>query len=276
MKLMRPILLLVLATPFFGAPLAIVRPIISDSDGGGALPAAFEHIPGDTLFFSCRIANYQKTADEKIHLAYSVEAFDAAGVPIMEEFKNEITDEVSPQDKEWMPKIATEVSLPPLAGSGTYKIVIKASDLVAKSNTELSVPFQVHGRDVAASDTLIVRNFRFFRSEEDEQALEMPVYRPGDAVWAKFDITGFKYAAGNKIDVSYSTSVVDSSGKTLWTQPEPAGEQTASFYPKLYVAAEMSIALQKNIRPGAYTIAVQVKDGVGNQTYEGKNTFTVE
>jgi len=38
----------------------------------------------------------------------------------------------------------------------------------------------------------------------------------------------------------------------------------------------MSINLQPNIRPGEYTIAVQAKDAVGNQTYEGKYTFTVE
>ena len=38
----------------------------------------------------------------------------------------------------------------------------------------------------------------------------------------------------------------------------------------------MGINLQKNIRPGEYVIAVQVKDGVGGKEYEGKFSFTVE
>ncbi|HLK51637.1 MAG TPA: hypothetical protein VKT49_26030 [Bryobacteraceae bacterium] len=258
------------------APLEVVRPVISDGDGGAVLPASFEHVPGETLFFFCRVGGFQKTADEKIHLAYTIEAEDPKGVPIMEPFRQDIMDEVTPQDKDWMPRIQTEVMVPPLAGSGTYKITVKVEDLVAKTHTESSIPFLVRGRDVAPSDTLTVRNFQFFRSEDDTQPVEKAAYRPGDGVWTRFDITGFKYGAKNKIDVSYVTSVITDTGKVLWTQPQAAVEQSESFYPKRYVSASMGITLQKNIRPGTYTIAVQVNDMVGNQTYETKQTFSVE
>jgi hypothetical protein len=70
--------------------------------------------------------------------------------------------------------------------------------------------------------------------------------------------------------------VIAPSGKILWTQPEPAAEQSESFYPKRYVPAAMGINLQKTIRPGEYTIAVQAKDAVGGQTYEAKFPFTIE
>ncbi len=274
---MRLSLLLALAGPLFAAaPLAIVRPVISDTDGGAPLPASYDHVPGETLFFFCRVSGYAKTPEEKIHYTYSVEAADPKGVPIMEPFHQNIADEVTPQDKDWMPKIQTEVVVPPLAPSGTYHIAVKVEDLIGKTHAELSVPFVVRGRSVAPSDTLIVRNFQFFRSEEATQPLEKAAYRPGDGVWARFDITGFQYGPGNKVDVSYVTSVLTDSGKVLWTQPEPAVEQSESFYPKRYVPASMGITLQKNIRPGVYTIAVQAKDGIGNQTYETKETFTVE
>jgi hypothetical protein len=94
------------------APFALVRPIISDSDGGAALPKAYEYVPGETLFFSCRISGYRQTQDEKIHLSYSVEVFDPMGVALVEPFKNEIVEDVTPQDKEWMPKIQTEIAIP--------------------------------------------------------------------------------------------------------------------------------------------------------------------
>ena len=56
--------------------LQVVRPIIAQSDGGVAAPPGFEHVSGETLFFSCRIAGYAKTPEEKVHIAYSVQAFD--------------------------------------------------------------------------------------------------------------------------------------------------------------------------------------------------------
>lgn len=273
---MRLILLLALTAPLLAAPLGVVRAVISDSDGGAVLPASFEHIPGETLFFFCRVSGYQKTSDEKIHLAYTVQAVDPKGVAIVEPFRQEISDEVTPQDKDWMPKIQTEILVPPLAGSGKYKILVAVEDLVAKAKTDISVPFEVRGREVTPSDTLTARNFQFFRAEDDTQPVEKPVYRPGDGVWARFDITGYQFGPKNKLDVSYVTSVITDAGKVLWTQPEPAVEQSESFYPKRYVPASMGINLQKNIRPGTYTIAVQVKDAIGNQTYETKQTFTVE
>ena len=274
---MRPILLAALASVLGAQPaLQVVKPILSQSDGGAPDTAGTHHVAGEIIFFSCRIANYAKTSEEKIHLAYSVQPFDPQGIPVEEIYKNEITDEVSPQDKEWMPKISTELAVPPLALSGTYKIVVKVEDLVAHTNAELSVPVLIKGRDVAPSDTLVVRNFRFFRNENDTQPAEKAVYKPGDGVWAKFDITGYKFGAGNKVDVSYLTSVLSASGKVLWTQPEPAVEQSESFYPKRYIAADFGLNLQKTIKPGEYTILVQVKDTTGGQTYETKQVFVVE
>jgi len=267
----------VAASPGTAAPtLQIVRPAISQMDGGLPDTPGFEHVPGETLWFTCRIAGFAKTAEEKIHLAYSVQAFDSEGVPLAEIYKNEITAEVSPQDKEWMPKVSTELAIPPLAGSGAYKIVVKAEDLVAKTTAEAAARFEVRGREVASSDTLVVRNFQFFRGEDDTQPLPKAAYRPGDGVWARFDITGYKFGPKNHIDVSYVTSVIAPSGKVLWTQPEAAVERSESFYPKRYVPASMGISLQGNIRPGEYTIAVEAKDTVGGQTFGAKYTFKVE
>src|ERR1051325_7304318 len=121
-----------IACVMLAAPsLQIVKPVISQMEDGVPDPPGFEHVPGEILYFSCRIGGYSKTPEEKIHLAYSVQAFDAKGVALTELYKNELTDEVSPQDKEWTPRVATEVPIPPLIASGTYKIVVKAEDLIA-------------------------------------------------------------------------------------------------------------------------------------------------
>ncbi len=96
-----------------------------------------------------------------------MQAFDPKGVPLTEIYKNELMTDVTPQDKEWMPKITTEIQIPPLVAAGTYKILIKVEDLIAKTNAELSVPFDVRSKTVEPSDTLVTRNFQFFRGEED-------------------------------------------------------------------------------------------------------------
>src|SRR5215831_13217288 len=196
---MRSILLLaLLPAALCAAPaLEIVKPTISQMEGGVPDPASFDHVPGEVLFFSCRIANYAKSPEQKVHIAYSVQAFDPKGVPLTEIYKNEFTDEVSPQDKEWLPKIATEVQIPPLVGSGAYKIVVKAEDLIAKTKAEIAVPFQVRGREVPPSETLVTRNFHFYPREEATEPLSKPAFKAGGALWARFDIIGFKYGDKN-------------------------------------------------------------------------------
>ena len=277
-RLPRPLLypLFFICPAVWCAGLEVVRPIVAQSDGGVAAPAGYDHVAGETLFFSCRIAGYAKTPEEKVHVTYSVQAFDPKGMPLTEIYKNEMITDVAPQDKEWMPRIATEVQIPPLVGAGTYKVLVKVEDLVNNTKAELGVPFEVRSKTVEPSDTLVVRNFQFFRAEEDPQALQKAVYRGGNVLWARFDIIGFKYGDKNRIDVSYIASVLGSGGKVLWTQPEPAAEQSDSFYPKRYVAASMSITLATNTTPADYTIAVTVTDAVGKQTYETKQSFTVE
>jgi len=194
----------------------------------------------------------------------------------MEPINGTVEATLAPQDKEWKPKVHPEIAIPPLAGSGTYKIVTRVSDDIAKADTMKELPFTVRGHDVAASDTLVLRNFRFYRSEEDPNPLPNAVYRAGDAIWARFDITGYKFGDGNNVEVSYGIAVLDADGKVLFTQDPAAVEQGGSFYPKRFVPGQMSLTTQSNMRKGDYFIVVKVEDRIGNQKYETKQKFVVE
>ncbi len=271
-------LLLALANvlPAAEPALEVVQPTISQSDGGTPLPAGFAHAPGEALFFTFQVAGFRKSPEDKVRIAYTVDTFDPQGVRTLETAANAITAELAPQDKEWKPKVRMEIPIPPLAGSGAYRVVVKVRDEIAKTEAEKTIGFQVEGHPVEPSDALVVRNFRFFRGEDDQAALPRAVYRPGDAVWARFDIIGYKYGKNNAVDVAYGIAVLSSPGKVLWSQNDAAVERSESFYPKRYVPGAMSINLQPTIRPGEYTIAVQVRDATGNQTFEGKYNFNVE
>ena len=256
-------------------PLTIVNATIRQMEDGAPLPPGFTHAPGEILFFSFQVAGYQ-SADEKVHISYEVNAVDPKGIRIMEPIKGSVDATLAPQDKEWKPKVHPEIPLPPLAGSGTYKIVARVTDDIGKTEASKEVAFAVRGHDVEASDTLVVRNFHFFRSEDDPNPLANPVFRRGDAVWAKFDIAGYKFGDGNMVEVAYGIQVLNADGKVLFTQEQAAVEQGGSFYPRRYVPGQMSITTQSNMRPGDYYIVVKVEDRIGNQKYESKEKFFLE
>jgi hypothetical protein len=259
------------------ATLQLVQPQVSDIEDGPPNPVSFHYTPGEVVYFTCRISGYTQDKEQQIRLAYTVQAVDAHGTAIAELSKKSLNAEVTPQDKEWLPKVEAAISLPTLLFSGEYKIIAKVDDLVAKTSTELTVSFTIRGvDDVRPSDSLTVTAFRFLRNEDDTRPAERAAYRAGDHLWAKFVIVGFRYGPGNKTDVTYITSIIGPDGKTLWTQPQPVGEQDDSFYPKPYVPAEMGLEVQSKIKPGQYQLIVQAMDAIGNQTYESKHPFTID
>jgi hypothetical protein len=256
--------------------LSILNVTISDSDGGAALPSGFTHVPGETLFLSFQVAGYVASPASKVHLSYKIDAFDAHGVRIVEPIASEIADSLAPEDKNWKPTVRQEIQVPPLVDSGTYKIAISLTDEIGHTGATQEVTFAVRGHPVEPSDTLVIRNFRFYRGEQDTEPLQKAAYRPGDPVWARFDITGFKYGEDHAIQVTYGVAVIAPSGKELWSQPEAAVEKSQSFYPKRYVPGSMSLNLQPNIRPGEYGMVITVHDQIGSQTYEARQNFSIE
>jgi hypothetical protein len=272
-----PALLLAAALHAATAPLAIVRLSVSDLEDGPTVPSAFTFVPGQFLFLTFQIGGYKVSPEQKIRLSYKLDALDPKGVRLMETVAASVDTTLAAEDKNWKPKIRQQVLLPPLAGSGAYKISLEVTDdLNGGAKVSQEVPFEVRGRDVAPSDALIVRNFHFYRGEEDREPLAVAAYKPGDTLWARFDIVGYKLGVANAVNVDYGISVLAPSGKALYTQDPAAEEKSASFYPKAYVPGSMNLNLQSTIRPGRYAIALTVRDHTGDQTCEAKAEFTIE
>jgi hypothetical protein len=91
------VLLWIAACSLWGAtPLAVVRPTVSDRDGGAAVPGSFVHDPGETMFFSFQVDGFTASSGDRVHLTYKMEAFDPHGVRLMEPVAAEI-EETSPR-----------------------------------------------------------------------------------------------------------------------------------------------------------------------------------
>ena len=279
MKLWR-IALLIAPLTVLAAPeekkLAVVNTAFAQSDDGPAAARDDQFVPGETLFFRCQVEDYKRSEKNEVQLAYQVEAADARGVPLILSEKGAVTTTLSPEDKNWMPKIRYTVVIPPLAESGEYHVTIMVKDELAGSATEARATFLVHGHDVASSETLAVRNFRFFRGENDDKPIQTAAYLPGDSLWARFDMTGYKIAEKNLFDIGYGLVVLRSDGSVAYSQPEAATSKEAPFYPQHYQPGELSLNMPKDIAKGEYTIVLTVHDNLGQQTCETRVTFSIE
>jgi hypothetical protein len=106
--------------------------------------------------------------------------------------------------------------------------------------------------------------------------MESAAYRPGENVWARFDITGYKLGDGNSFEVQYGLTVIRPDGKPGFSQPEAATLKDKSFYPRRFTPAALSLTLPADIVKGDHTIVLTVRDKIGNQTTETRQKFSVE
>ena len=169
------------------APLAIERAALHQYEDGPLLAANHEFLPGETVFFSCRLKGYQleKKEDEYqgVKLAWHMSVTDPAGVLLEKEASGRIDERVLPQDKNWLPKFVHTFLVPPFAPGGVYRISVKVKDEIGGTEAGASLDLHVRGTDVKPSDTLVARNFRFLRNEDDPAPLHrryvMPARRCG-------------------------------------------------------------------------------------------------
>jgi hypothetical protein len=271
-----PLFFLTFAAAVGAPPLAITNVIAHQMEDGPSTSVPRSFVPGEVVFLSFQLEGYRISSGNRVKLSYHIDALDPKGTKIVESIESNVDSEVTPQDKEWKPKVRQQIVIPPLALPGAYKFVIKASDDEANTTAEKEHTITVTGHVVDESPTLIIRNFGFYRAEDDRKPLAPPAYRAGDAIWARFDITGFKYGPTNRIEVEYSISVLSPKGKVLFTQEQAAVERSESFYPKRYIPSVFSLSLKPGTTPGEYGILLTARDHIGDQTYEQQETFSVE
>ncbi len=252
-------------------------PRVSQSEDGPVLQGGEAFLSGEQVFFSFQAENYKTGTTGKVQLTGHIEAFDPKGTPIAPSDEVVIGTTLSQEDKEWKPKLRSQVQLPSIAPPGSYKIKFDVTDLQTKQKASGEITFPVHGRAVESSPELTVRGLGFYRTQEEENPLRVAAYRPGDVMWVRFDITGFKHGEQNSIDVSYDVSVLKGDGTALFSQEAAAVEKSQAFYPQPWVPGEFNLNLQSTMSTGPYTLVITAHDGIAaSQTTTAKAGFRVE
>lgn len=257
--------------------LKVVRPLVSQSEDGPPLEGGQAFQSGEQVFFSFQAENYKTGTTGKVQLTGHIEAFDPKGIPIAPRDEVVIGTTLSQEDKDWKPKLRSQAQLPSIAPPGTYRIKFDVTDLGTKQTASGEVTFAVHGRAVQPSPELTVRGLGFYRTQDEETPLRVAAYRPGDVMWVRFDITGFKHGEQNAVNVSYDVAVLKVDGSVLFSQEAAAVEKSQAFYPQPWVPAEFNLNLQSTMSTGLYTLSIKAHDGIASgQTATVKAEFKVE
>jgi len=256
--------------------LKIVRPVISQSEDGPPLESGLMFQPGDAVFFSFQVENYKAGPVGRVELTGHVQAFDPKGTPLAPIDEEVIGTTLSEEDKDWKPKLRSQLQIPSIAPPGSYKIKFDVVDQQTHQTAAGELDFPVGGKGVEPGDSLVIRNLGFYRTQDDESALKTVAYRPGDMLWVRFDVTGYKYGEQNSIDVAYDVAVLAPGGRQLFAQENAAVEKSQAFYPQPWVPGAFNLSLQSNMNLGTYTLVITAHDSVGKQTAVTRADFRVE
>jgi len=259
--------------------LSIENASLQQSEDGLPIPRGFAFTPGEAVHFSFQLAGYRKVEkDDKntISLTWSIEVRDAKGILVVRPEQGKMETAVAPEDRKWMPKARYSFTVPPFADTGSYYVKFHARDENSKKEASAELTFAVEGPKVEPSDTLVIRNFRFLRKEEDTEPLQVAAYRPGDTLLARFDMTGYRLDEQNAFDIDYGLAILNAQGEEVYSKLPAAEEKNQSFYPRRYTPGVISLEIPKEIARGTYILVVTIRDHQGSQTSEVRQKFSIE
>lgn len=278
MRLLLALIVLASVTGSAAAPnvLAITRPTLHHKqEDGPVIPDGYEYLSGQLLHYSFRISGF-KVQKEKVDLRWLVVAVDPDGRLLTPAANGAIREDVSDNDKDWLPKVQQTMPLPAQLAPGVYKLKLRVADEFASASVEKEIEFRVGGKPMPQVRGLTILNLRFLKSEADRQAMEPAVYRVGETLIAKFELAGFQSGEKNRFEVEYGLSILGASGKALYTQEKAAADAGAPFYPQRMLMGALTLNLSESVLAAEYTLLVQVRDLIGKTETEARATFSVE
>ncbi len=261
-----------------GTALTVNRPVAAQFEDGPPL-GALRLVPGEVLYFSFFADGFRKSATGRVEMTGHVQVFDPNGIAVAPTEEILIVTDLSPEDKDWKPKlraaVCTNCPRPSLSQPGVYKVKYEVTDEQSKQTASGESTFGVEAKYVAPSGILAVRELNFYRNQDDTTALITPSYRAGDIVWVKFYITGYKYGGQNSIDASYDVELLGPDGASIMKKEDAAMEKSMAFYPQPYIPGIFNLSLKSTMSHNVYTLVITARDAMGKQTATATSKFQV-
>ena len=229
---------------------------------------------GDTLYLTFRIGGFRTNEQDQVRLAYWIDCVDPNNVPLTETLNQKIEEKLRRQDERWRPKVNWSLVIPSFAPSGQYRVNIRVRDEIAGQEVRRQMNFGVRGETLEPSDTLTLRKFQF---ADTEQGAPKPstTYLPGSTLWARFWMVGFRVGPKKQVWVEEDLTVLDAEGEVLYSKARALVEKNRMFYPPRFLHATFSLDLEAQLQAGDYTIRLDVRDLLSEQTIRHEAKFTV-
>ncbi len=244
-------------------------------EDGPPISANYEYRAGELLYLSFRISGFRVVKD-RVDLRWTLYATDPEGRLLEPPASGAVREELSYEDRNWLPLVQYTLALPGQLPPGEYRIKIRVADELAQASAEQDVPFRVGGRPFPQVDGLSVLNLGFYRDEAEREPMPSPVYHPGQMLVARFQVAGFTIAEKNRFAVSYGLQVRNREGEVLFTQEEAASDEGEPFYPRRLLNGALTLSITEGVQPGEYELVVNVLDKVSGKTATAQGRFRVE
>jgi len=244
-------------------------------EDGPAISPTYEYHSGELLYLSFRIAGFRVVKD-RVDLRWTLYATDPEGRLLEPPASGAIQEELSFEDKNWLPRVQYTLALPGQLPPGEYRIKIRVADEYAQRSAEQDVRFRVGGKPFPQASGLSVLNLGFYRDEAEREPMAEAVYRPGQMLVARFQVAGFTLGEKNRFAVGYGLRVLNAQGDVLFTQEEAANDSGEPFYPRRLLTGTLTLSITEGVQPGEYVLAVTVMDKAGGKTAEARGRFRVE
>lgn len=244
-------------------------------EDGPAISPNYEYHAGELLHLSFRISGYRAVKD-RVDLRWMLYATDPEGRLLEPPANGAIQEELSFEDKNWLPRVQYTLALPGQLPPGEYRIKIRVADELAQTSAELDVPFRVGGKPFPQVNELSILNLGFYRDEAEREPMADPVYHPGQTLVARFQVAGFTLGEKNRFGVSYGLKVLNAQGDVLFTQEEAASDEGEPFYPRRLLNGALTLSITEAVTPGEYALEVTVHDKTGGRTVTVSGRFRVE
>ena len=261
--------------------LAIIDAGVQQSEDAPFASADYQFLPGDYLYFTFQVAGFTVKSEDrdetrKIALSYQVTPEDANDLPLVPASSEKIQVELNPEDKDWLPKRRTSFLLPAFIAAGTFHIHVGVKDLFGNTETTRDFPFHVGGVQVEPANGITIENVRFLRNENDSQMLQVPAYSPGDTIYARFEMVGYKMGPHNQYHLAYGLTVLRPNGKPFIEEPKAAELEESTYYPAQFVPGAASLSTSAGTSRGEYILILTVRDLIGNGSFQTKRAFSLE
>lgn len=264
----------------FGKDLA-VKPVLHQIEDGPGIDATVDFLPGETVYLSFRVSGFEtKEKDDEfqsLSLVYKIAVEDPEGIAAAATQDGKFATDIRREDKQWEPKIRREIRLPDHAIRGKYKVTVWVKDEISGEEATSLVSFPVRSRHVEGAKDLTVRNFGFYRSENDRRPLTQVIYHKGESVFVRMDVTGYMRGDKNAFDVEYGLKLTGPDGKAVVEQPQAARESSASgFYPRRWLPVAFRLDLAPEPLKGVYELVVELRDKLSGKNLELRRSLEVE